>query len=193
MVSNLFLWNHNDQLDLTRSRNRWIREEGVLYDEMAECQYRDSMYGYSPLLVLRVLNWTQPSTEPFRFAELRRYADHERFRRRGLATAVFDSVCGGMTSSFGTRFVYVNYRWSSDPKKSEVIPVAFSSEELQGQIMNCFPPDYQAYDFFHHFERTGFFKITDPKDNTRAHEAAMRQYEAHARRVDEMVAKERTG
>ena len=103
----------------------------------------------------------------------------------------------GIVTSTGTNSLMVKSwggNWNINVlTNNQVIPVAFSSEELQGQIMNCFPPDYQAYDFFHHFERTGFFRITDPKDNTRAHDAAMRQYEAHARRVDEMVAKEGMG
>ncbi len=191
VVSNLFLWNKDDDLDLRQSKSKWIREEGVLYDEIAERKYRDTMYGYSPLLVLRVLNRTQPTTEPFKFAELLRYADHERFRRRGLATAVLGSVCDEMASSFGTHFVYVNYGWSSWPKKSEVIPVAFSSEELRRQVMDCFPLGYHSDVFFDNFERSGFFRVTDIEANASAHEAAMQRYEANAQRIDEALAKEK--
>lgn len=189
VVSNLHLWNHKDTLDLKQSKSRWIREEGVLYEEMAVGKYRDRMYSFSPLLVLRILNRTQAASNPFQFAELRRYADHERFRRRGIATAVLDSVCDEMASSLGTRFVYVNYWWSSWPQKSNVIPASFSSEGLREQIRNCFPRGRPSHDFFHDFERTGFFRITYSEENAREHEAAMQKYAAHAQRIDENLAK----
>jgi hypothetical protein len=189
-VNNAFLWESGDSLDLRETRNRWIREEGVLYEDMAKRRYCDGMYGSSPLLVLRVQNRTQPVSDSFKFAELLRYADHEKFRGRGLATAVLDSVCDEMASSFGTNFVYVNYGWSAWPKKSEVIPVAFSSEDLREAVMGCFPPGYHFDEFFRNFERTGFFRLTDPKKNSLAHQNAMARYEANVKRMGDVLKEE---
>ena len=189
-VNNTFLWRNKESLDLKESKNRWIRDEGVLYEDMAKRRYCDGMYGSSPLLVLRVLNRTQPASDSFKFAELLRYADHKKLRGRGLATAVLDSICGEMASSFGTNVVYVNYGWSSWPKKSDVIPVAFTSEEFQEEVMGCFPLAYHSDNFFGNFERTGFFKLTDSEKNLWAHQNAMARYEAHARRIDRILAKE---
>ena len=189
-VNNTFLWRNKESLDLRESKNRWIREEGILYEDMAKHRYSDGMYGSSPLLVLRVTNKTQPASDSFKFAELLRYADHQKFRGRGLATAVLDSICNEMASSFGTNVVYVNYGWCSWPKKSEVIPVAFSSKDLRKAVMGCRLPDYHSDEFFENFDRAGFFKLTDSENNSWAHQKAMARYEANARRIDRILAKE---
>ena len=178
MISNSYLQQIEEQLDFAESGNFWICQEGLLYKKMAN-RFGESMYGNSPLLVLRITNWTQPRSDHFRFAELLRYADHEQFRKKGLATAVLNSVSNQLRSSLGTDFVYVNFPWYGWPKASKVVPVEYSSETLRRDIMKCFVRgDFRHFEepFFYQRDSSGFFRLTDPTLNQSEHEAAMEGY-----------------
>ncbi len=180
VVSNLFLFKRNERLDFRVSRNKWIRGEAEFYDAIAERTYREQLYGYSPLLVLRIQNWTQPQTSPFQFAELLRYADHDQFRRRGIASAVFDTVCTELTERYQTQFVYANFGWTSAPKSLKAIPICFCSEETIEEIRRCFPRDYYSDSSF---ERTRFLRFMDATRHAIEYGKAMERYEAHARNI----------
>ncbi len=176
-VNNMFLDNNDISLDMKESTKRWISNEGYAYDYLTQGKYHEVMYGYSPLLVLRIINRTLSPEEPFKFAELLRYADHERFRKRSVATKVLDLACEEMSTSFGTRFLYVFFGWSAWPKASQVIPVGYFPEKLKKEVMGCFPNDYYEKEFSDNFDRCGFFRLTDPNANRREHKAAMKRYD----------------
>ena len=129
-----------DDLSFLNSKSRWIKGEHYPFDDLRK-KHREQIDGTYPLLYLYISTWLQPSEHPSRFAELLRYADHERFRKRGIASAVVESVCERMKEE-GTQYLFVNYGWTSWPKESHVVPVSFIDTHMQEEIMDCFPEGY---------------------------------------------------
>ncbi len=186
VLDNLFLYEtHQKELNFRKSKNRWIFAEGIEYDALANRKYYDQLHGYSPLLVLRIHNWRQPVVNHFQFAELLRYADHEEFRKRGIAAAVLDSVSSALVNAYATRFVYVNYGWCSWPKKSQVIPACFSSDSFRESVMDCFVP-HERTSFRETFlqDRNGFFRMTNPALHEQEYTVAMKKREEWRQYLD---------
>src|SRR3989338_3709464 len=160
------------KLDFRDSTNTFIVGEGNIYTRMTEEQ--EGLNGYSPLLVLRTLPFPESgrtTSDQCKFVELRRYADHAQFRRRGLATATLELVSTELMASYGTKFLYVNYDWTSWPKASKVIPVDYASDDLIIKI-NPFVSSRRLNPF-------GFFKLTNKKEHQAEYEKAMRKWGEH--------------
>jgi len=178
-------------LSFQGSRNKWISLEDNTFRELRA----DKRFGSNhlevkyPLLALWISNWCQPIENPFRFAELLRYADHEQFRRRGIATAVLDQVCERMRLE-GTEFVFVNYNWVDWSKQSEVIPAGIP-KRIQNEIMGCFPAGYYHEEYDANFvdsRRNGFFKFIDRARNSIEHKRAMRRHKEHCKKLERYFA-----
>ena len=74
-------------------------------------------------------------------------------------------------ASYGTKFLYVNYDWTSWPKASKVIPVDYASDDLRRKI-NPFVSSRRLNPF-------GFFKLTNKKEHQAEYEKAMRKWGEH--------------
>jgi hypothetical protein len=171
------------------SENKWISLEDNIFREVRNDKRFSSSHLEMkyPLLALWVVNSGQPVETPFRFAELIRYADHEQFRKKGIASAVLSQVCERMKTE-GTEFVYVNYNWIKWPKKSEVVPVGVPGS-IRKEIVSCFPPKYLDYDRkFIGLGSNGFFIFTDRERNHAEHKRAMERHREHGKRIDEYLA-----
>ena len=188
-------------LSFKKSDRLWIRDEHDHYEASAQKQYKKQLYGNYPLLLLTITNWCQPIETPFRFAELIRYADHERFRKRGIAAVTLDTVCSSMKQE-GTNYLYVNFGWGGWPKQSKVIPVGYIDKKVQDEIVGCLPPGYSKYGYEetggydHNFRSSvnnGFFRLTNVQRNKEEHKKAMARYKRRCREFDrkypELVAK----
>ena len=179
-------------LNFQKSRSKWIRLEHYTFEDVRRNNYT-ILGGMYPLLYVYITNWNQTPEHSFRFAELLRYADHEQYRKRGIASAVLESVCKRMKEE-GTEYLYVNYYWSSWPKSSHVVPAPFIDDTTRGEILSCFPKEYDRNsDDDRHVDAftsnftlftPSFFKFIDKKRNEKEHKKAMKRYEECCREYD---------
>ena len=157
-------------VDLGRRLTLWctdddrIRGEAHTYDKEMMGKYPE-LQGSVPLIIIRIRsNWFQEDTHPLKVMELHRYADHQRFRGRGLATSILQSVCQQLRSK-ATEFLYVNFPVERWPKSSQVVPTSFASPELRQSVDACFGPASGYKGFDNDFSRSGFIVLTDPRQH----------------------------
>jgi len=165
-------------LSLKVSDEPLIRGSAISYYEET-VRDNPSLQDTVPLLIVRLRgDLFQFESNPNRFIEIHRYADHLRFRRRGLATAVLESISNKMRSK-GTEYVYVSFPPERWPSSSKVIPALYASQELKSQIDSCFCPNSGHPGFGRGLYR-GFIIITDKASHQVEYENAMQ----NKRRLD---------
>src|SRR3989344_2348325 len=125
-------------LSLIMTDDDRIRCEAIGYNKEVSLKY-PVLEATVPLLIIRIRSyWFQHKDNPNKVVELHRYADHNRFRKRGLASAVLESVCQKMRTK-GTEYLYVNFPWERWPKSSKITPTLSAPNELRTRISDCLP------------------------------------------------------
>ncbi|MGV8162557.1 MAG: hypothetical protein ACP5N2_04470 [Candidatus Nanoarchaeia archaeon] len=96
-------------VSFNNSDRRWIQSE---HDEFLTLKnsYPEQLYHSYPLLVLRLTSEYMRESKPIHYMNLLRYADHETFRRRGIATGVFNSVADKLKQD-GVKYLYIDARF----------------------------------------------------------------------------------
>jgi hypothetical protein len=91
------------------SDRRWIQNE---HDEFLTLKktYHEQLSDSYPLIVLRLTSEYMRMDKPVHYMNLLRYADHEAFRKRGIATSVFDSVSVRLKED-GIRYLHMSARF----------------------------------------------------------------------------------
>lgn len=85
-------------LSFSKSSSHWIEGEHSRFLDLQKNKYPDSLFNKYPLLLLRLSSNNIGLDEDFKYVTLLRYADHDQYRNRGIATKVFDSVSKGCKS-----------------------------------------------------------------------------------------------
>jgi hypothetical protein len=98
------------------SDRRWVRSEHSEFITLKK-YYPEQLYYSYPLLVLRLTTEYMRADKPFHYMNLLRYADHEAFRKQGIATIVFNSVTDKLKQD-KVKYLYMN-AWFKLPSTSK--------------------------------------------------------------------------
>lgn len=149
-----------------------IRGSAIEYEDRITKEF-PALENTVPLLIINLRsNWFQEENNPHRMMELQRYADHSRFRKKGLAVSTLTTTLHEMQKR-GMGCIYVNFPSDKWPKSSKVIQTVYSSQELKDQINGYFDKE-SGYGGFEDFSRSGFFVLTDPINHIREYEKSLR-------------------
>lgn len=129
------LLKHPDVLtscDMKNSKRHRISEEGFEFSKLKK--EHSELYSMDPLIILRLSSHLIKEDENFIFTELLRYADHEKFRGRGIATQVFEAICEKCRTD-NLKYMYVDDRTKTGwPSRSRLIGKNWLTDGMFNEI-----------------------------------------------------------
>lgn len=126
--------------DMHISENTNISREGEEFDRL-KTEYPKLTY-MKPILIIKLHSNIVKADEEFISTELFRYADHEKYHGRKIASQVFESICKKCQID-DIKYLYVNDQTTNGwPSTSRLIHVSHLPEEDTKRIHNtCYEKD----------------------------------------------------